>query len=298
MNKFSVKVNDHEVKGISFHVENPKSYLLVITGMDEHSRRYEYFATKLNEKNISVDVMDFIGQGENVESVEQQEIWFKGTWQTMLDALKAKLEELKQNGKPVFLMGHSMGSILTQNFLLKYPDTASKVIIMGGVGPHPFTYPLAHVVCNMFYSKKKDKEESKLMTKLILGSANKSIKNPKTEFDWLSHDEKNVQDYINDPYCGHYNTWGFYKEFTSGLSQLYKKKNLKKLSKNENIFIVSGEDDPIGNFSKDPIKLSKLYKKYGIEKVKVKIYPHMRHEMLNEATKDDVINDILDFLAL
>lgn len=293
------KINDnYSLKGTSFPVEQPKAYLVAITGMDEHSERYEYFATKLNEKGINVDFFDHFGQGQNANSVEEQQIWPSNAWNNTMLALKLKIDEYKKTGLPVYLMGHSMGSILVQNFILKYPHAVDKVVNMGGVGPRPSTYKFAHFICSLFYTKKKDKKESKFMTKLLLGSNNKKIKNPKTEFDWLSHNQENVQNYINDPYCGHYNTWGFYKEFTYGLSQINKKKNLKRLSPDENILIVAGEDDPVGCYSKGPLALAKMYQKYGVKKVKCIIYPNMRHEILNEIDKDTVIRDILDFLTL
>lgn len=298
MDTFSIKINEeHTLNGSSFHIDNPDYYLLVITGMDEHSKRYEYFANKLNENKISVDVLDFFGQGLNAKSINEQEIWPKNAWSMMLSALKLKIEELRKENKPVFLMGHSMGSILVQNFLVKYPKTADKVIIMSSVGPHPHLYKLAKNVCHFFYRKRKDTKESKLMTKLILGNTNKKIKKPKTKCDWLSYNEENVTNYINDPYCGHYNTWGFYYEFTNGLSQINKKSNLKNLSKDENILIVAGDSDPIGKYSKDIKRLFNQYKKYEIKNVTCKIYPHMRHEILNEVDRDKVINDIVDFLT-
>lgn len=297
MSIFKVKINDmYSVNGNSYPADDPLYHMLLITGMDEHSERYEPFALKLNEERISVDVLDFFGQGQNAESIEKQEIWPKNAWNMMLDALKIHLEELKKDGKPVFLMGHSMGSILVQNFLHRYPKTADKVIIMGSLGPRGMLYSLCHLICKMFYREKNDTKESKLMTSLILGRTNKRIKEPKTPFDWLSHDEENVKKYINDPYCGHYNTWGFYKEFTYGLSQLYKKSNLANLSKDEKIFLIAGEDDPIGGYGKLIKKLYNLYKKKGIEDVKMILYPNMRHEILNEENKDIVINDIIQFL--
>lgn len=298
MSVFTVKIDEnYSLNGNSYPATDPSAYLVCITGMDEHSERYEYFASKLNEINISVDVLDHFGQGQNAKSIQEQEIWPTDAWKMTMKALKIRIDEYKKTGKPVYLMGHSMGSILVQNFLLVYPHAIDKVINMGGVGPRPFLYSLARVLCNLTYRKRNDHKESKFMTKLLLGSNNKKIKNPKTEFDWLSVSEENVQNYINDPYCGHYNTWGFYKGFTYGLSQINKKKNLRNLSKDENILIVAGQDDPVGCYSKGPLALKDMYQKYGIKNVKAIIYPNMRHEILNEKDKDKVIQDILDFLA-
>lgn len=298
MNKFSVKLtNGYDIKGIEFKTNNPRANLLVFTGMDEHSLRYKDFALKLNNAGISVSILDHFGQGENVKETSELERVPHGSWDGELEGLKSKIDELKKENIPVYLMGHSMGSFSTQCFIQRYSKSVDGVIIMGTNGNNNKTMvKLGFLIAKICARGNKWDKQANLMEKLTLGPFTKAIKKRKTDIDWLSYNEENVKTYLNDSYCGAPNSNGFLYEMMYGLSSLYKKKNLKRLSKDEKILIVAGEDDPVGAFSKGPIALSKLYKKYGIKDVTTIIYKKMRHEILNETNNSQVIKDIVEFI--
>lgn len=295
---FEVKINDvYTLKGNDYKIDNPKGNLLIITGMNEHSRRYEPFARFLNENGYCVSVLDHFGQGENADSVDDLEKWPQNAWFMTIDALNKKIQELRKEGLPVYLMGHSMGSFAVQSYLERYPDTADKVIIMGSNGKNnKLALGLGKKLACMRANKKNWDKEDKLIAKLSLGPYSKSVKNRKSENDWLSYNEENVKAYDADPYCGHFNTHGFFAGFMTGMASLYKKKNLLKVSKNEKILIVSGKDDAVGAFSKGPISLRDMYRKLGVSDVSLILYENMRHEILNEVKRDEVYKDILNFL--
>ena len=130
-----------------------------------------------------------------------------------------------------------------------------------------------------------------------MGGFAKAVKDRKTEYDWLSYNEENVQAYINDPWCGHWNTGGFWKEFLGGLSKIWDKKEMEKISKEESTLIIAGEDDPVGRMGKGPSWLYNRYKKLGLSDVTLKIYSRMRHEILNETDRERVYRDILEFIT-
>lgn len=295
---FSVKINEEfSLKGNDYLIENPKAHLLAITGMNEHSSRYEYFAKELNKKNYSVSVLDHFGQGENAKSIDDQEKWPVNAWKMMLKALNNKVTELRKDGKPVYLMGHSMGSFAMQAYLENYPNTVDKIIIMSSNGKNnKLAINMGYRLAKLTTNKKNWDEEDKLMEKMSLGPYIKSVKNREDDNDWLSFNKDNVKNYNADPYCGHYNTHGFFLGFMTGLKELYKNKNLSKISPNEKILIIAGTEDPVGAFSKGPKSLRDMYRKLGVKDVNLILYPNMRHEILNEVEKDKVIFDIIQFL--
>jgi alpha-beta hydrolase superfamily lysophospholipase len=63
------------------------------------------------------------------------------------------------------------------------------------------------------------------------------------------------------------------------------------------MFIISGEKDPVGNYSKDIKRLLELYKKLGFTNIAYKLYPECRHELLNELNNEEVYSDILHWLS-
>ncbi len=284
-------------KGNEYLIEKPKAHLLIITGMDEHSSRYESFARELNKVGYSVHVLDHWGQGENAKSIEEQQQWPIGAWKMTQKSLNNKVNELRKDGLPVYLMGHSMGSFAVQNYLINYPHTVDKAIIMASNGKNnKLTIAMGNQLAKLLTTKKNWNKHAKFLENLSIGAYAKSIKNRKSDLDWLSYNEENRKNYAADPYCGHENTFGFFHEFMAGLNELYKKKNLKRISPEEHILLVAGDEDPVGACGKGPKALEEMYKKLGVKDVSLILYPHMRHEILNETDSFKVVNDIISFL--
>lgn len=297
MEVFSVKVGNWVQKGNCWKAEPATSNLVFMTGMQEHSERYDHLARYLNDFGISVYVLDAVGQGLNAPRPEGQQKWFKGAFDTNVSAAHQKVMELKEETKlPTFIMGHSMGSFMTQRYLELFPDSADKVVIWSSNGPRRMKMACAYMLASILTNKRNWDKPSKFISNASFGPYARTVKNRKTDVDWLSYDEENVKDYIADPYCGAENTHGFWKEFLRGMNELYKKKNLKKVSKNEKILIVAGEEDPVGEMGKGPRRLKEMYEKLGVSNVTIFMFPHMRHEIHNETEKHLVYKVLSDFL--
>ena len=82
----------------------------------------------------------------------------------------------------------------------------------------------------------------------------------------------------------------------SCIESLYDKNNLNKINKDLRLLLVSGQDDPVGDYSKGVNALYDSYLKLGMKKVTKKLYPSDRHEILNEFDKQEVYQDIYDFI--
>lgn len=297
MEAFSVKVGNWVQKGNCWKAEPATSNLVFMTGMQEHSERYDHLARYLNDFGISVYVLDAVGQGLNAPRPEDQQKWFKGAFDTNVSAAHQKVMELKEETKlPTFIMGHSMGSFMAQRYLELFPDSADKVVIWSSNGPRRMKMACAYMLASILTNKRNWDKPSKFISNASFGPYARTVKNRKTDVDWLSYDEENVKDYIADPYCGAENTHGFWKEFLRGMNELYKKKNLKKVSKNEKILIVAGEEDPVGEMGKGPRRLKEMYEKLGVSNVTIFMFPHMRHEIHNETKKHLVYKVLSDFL--
>lgn len=297
MEAFSVKVGNWVQKGNCWKAEPATSNLVFMTGMQEHSERYDHLARYLNDFGISVYVLDAVGQGLNAPRPEDQQKWFKGAFDTNVSAAHQKVMELKEETKlPTFIMGHSMGSFMTQRYLELFPDSADKVVIWSSNGPRRMKMACAYMLASILTNKRNWDKPSKFISNASFGPYARTVKNRKTDVDWLSYDEENVKDYIADPYCGAENTHGFWKEFLRGMNELYKKKSLKKVSKNEKILIVAGEEDPVGEMGKGPRRLKEMYEKLGVSNVTIFMFPHMRHEIHNETEKHLVYKVLSDFL--
>lgn len=294
---FEIKIPTGEtIKGCHWKCENPKMILVGHTGMNETAARYSDLADYLNSFGIEVYVHDAFGQGQNAASVEELERWPREGFFKSVDGLNQNIERLKkETGLPVALFGHSMGSFIVQSYLERHPNTADRVVICGSNGPTKI-YGLAKFLANIRCKDNNWYELDPLLQSLSTGNFDKSIKDAKTEADWLSRDEKVVQAYLDDPYCGAKNTKSFFHGFFNGLATLYKKKNLANISKDEKLLIVAGDNDPVGKMGKGPRKLYEMYKKLGVKDVEIIIYPGMRHEIYNEIGKEKPYEDLKNFL--
>lgn len=280
--------------------ENPKGVIQLVHGMSEWMGRYDYFAKKLVEEGYLVYGHDHCGHGKSSENNDKLGyIGNKNGFYLMLEDIKEVNDIIRKENKnvPIILFGHSMGSFLSQRYLEEYGETIDGLILSGTNGkPKDFT-KLGLLVCKMEMLAKGKGNRSKLMDKLSFGGFNSSVKNPKTDFDWLCSEENEVNKYIEDEFSGFIYPTEFYFDLINGLWDIHKKENLNKIKKfNIPIYIFAGDRDPVGYMGKGIINLYNTYKKIGVRDLNYKLYKDGRHEMLNEVNKDDVILDIISWI--
>ena len=296
--KISLKtVNDEVLNGYAWKCDKPKANVVIITGMEEYLLRYDDFANYLNSKGFNVFGVDHYGQGDSVKDESELGIVPRSFFSKMVRNVDDLVKRVrKETGLPTYLFAHSMGSFMAQDYIQRFNKGVDKAVICGtngpnGKGAYKVGYPLARMVCKF----KGEKTRAKLLASLAVGGYAKSIKNRKTDADWLSYSEENNNKYIADPLCGHPSSNGFYRELLKGNRRLYNKKFMEKIRKDLPIFVIAGIEDPVGAKGKGPSKLVDLYKKYGLTKVELKLYEHMRHEILNEPDHLMVYEDIVKF---
>ena len=290
--------NGVELFGFSWTINKPIANVVILTGMEEHSIRYDNFANFLNENGYNVYCVDHYGQGENANEPGDLGVWPISGFSKTVKNTDELVEKLRVSVLPTYLFGHSMGSFIIQDYIQRYTEHVNKVILCGTNGPNKVMISIGYFLSRLLVNKKNRKEPSKFLRNLMLGPYTAAIKNHKTKTDWLSVNEDNVRRYNEDPKCGflYESKKSFYREFLKGLNRLHKTKFMRKIRQDMSILLIAGAEDPVGNKSKGPLKLAKLYKRLGIKDVQTIIYPNMRHEILNETDNERVYADILAFL--
>ena len=277
----------------------PKAVVQIAHGMSETAIRYEEFAKNLTEQGYIVYINDHRGHGKTAKEIDNLGYLAKKDGFTCLvkdmNALTNIIKE-ENEGLPVFLLGHSMGSFASQRYIMDYGDNLSGLILSGSNGKHGLKLKVVELIASMEIKKHGRKYRSKRLDSLIFGGHNRNFKPAKTEFDWLSRDKKEVQKYIDDPFCGVLFTCGFFYDFIKGLQEIENKDNLRKVPNNLPIYIMSGDKDPVGENGKGVLRLRDRYESLGVKDLSYKLYKGGRHEMLNEINKDEVINDIIYWL--
>lgn len=278
---------------------SPVAVLQIVHGMAEHVDRYADFAEYLVNKGFAVVADDHLGHGGSLND-DIPGFFCNGDSATVVvDDVYGltRIAKDKFPGIPYYIMGHSMGSFITRNYLFKYGDKVDKAIIMGtGMLPKAMvaiSKTVASLRCVFGMNKKPDK----LLDGISFGTYNSRIENNRTSVDWLTKDDAIVDRYINDPLCGFTFTANGFKTLATLLWRLNKASNLAKMPKDLPILIISGEEDPVGEYGAGPKKVYDSYKQLGIKDVSLKLYPTDRHEILNECDKAVVYSDIYEWLS-
>ncbi|MBP3891020.1 MAG: lysophospholipase [Solobacterium sp.] len=275
----------------------PKAVVEIIHGMAEHRKRYEDFANYLKAHNYVVVTFDLPGHGE---ATKESDLGYFGEtqgWNRLLQAVDQVCEELKKEypNIPFYLFGHSMGSMLARCYLQQHDDKLDGLILSGAPNYQSAT-KLGILVGKLLKLFKGSKGHSSLMDGLVTGGFNKVVSNPKTPYDWISYNPENVKKYAADARCGFGFTLQGYIDELSGLDQLHQSNLYQCKKKDLPILFIVGEDDPCTGGEKGLADSIGTLKEAGYQQIEKKLYPDMRHEILNEVNHERVYEDTLNWL--
>lgn len=293
--------NKTKIYGIRWLPENRSiiGILQIAHGMQEFIDRYDEFAKTLAEKGFLVIGNDHLGHGNSVISKTDWGFFSdQNGGAVLLEDMHVLMNITKEQYPkiPYFLLGHSMGSFLTRQFITFYGNELQGAIIVG-TGCQPYISVKAGQLLTVIVAKFKGwRYRSKFIDNLALGGNNKRFEPSRTPKDWLSRDKKIVDNYIADERNNFMFTLNAYKNMFDFILYLYDKKNLIHMPKLMPILIISGKDDPVGNFGKGASKVYKSFIKLGMRVVTFKLYEGYRHEIINEAGREIVYEDILLWL--
>lgn len=274
-------------------------------GMVEHALRYEEFAKALTDAGFVFNAHDHRGHGQTAEWAIEHGTGDFGILAES-DGFTRVVKDLDEiilrcqhdfPGAKIILFGHSFGSFVSQAYIEKYAPHINACILAGTRGPNPAEVFLGKIVTHIVCAVRGRRATSPFVKKLMFGASNKKISDAQTASDWLSRDKEEVQKYVNDKWCNFMPTSGFYADMMDGLGEIHKDAAVNAIPKNLPIFLIAGEDDPVGAYGVTVKRLYDLYKKVGIENVSLKLYPEARHELLNETNKAEVTEDVIQFIT-
>lgn len=272
----------------------------IFHGMSEHALRYRDFALFLNQSGFAVFANDHRGHGKTAKDLNELGIIGRDGFNMIVEdenSLYLLIRE-KYPGKPVFILGHSFGSFVAQEYITRYGKDISGVILTGSALQKGIDITLGRQLVSIQRMLFGEEKKSHLLSKLSFGNYNRKIPGAKHEFSWLSTDEEEVVKYEQDPFCGTVASTGFYYYMLRAFKYLYSQEKLAQIPPDLPMLILSGEEDPVGAYGKRVKKLYEVYKKQGLRNVRLKLYPGMRHEILNERKRHEVYNDILNWLTI
>lgn len=281
----------------------PNAALLIVHGMTEMASRYQEFASFLCDNGITVISFDLRGHGATSPNAEQRGFFARNYGEELLvsDVLsvRARLDELLRTrgtpDLPVFLLGHSMGSMIASAVMKKTGGHGLAGLILSGLPECPGATKAGLGIAKLQSRLRGPRSEGRLLTKMAFGKNNARIHPLRTEKDWLTRDERIVDQYIASPDCMFlFKAAGFVTLLTLTLGTI-DTNLLTDVMRSLPVLLIAGEADPVGGYGKAPRDMAERMKAATMP-VTLRLYPDARHEVLNETSRQEVYEDVLDFL--
>ena len=274
----------------------PRAVVQIAHGIAEHIDRYRPFMEFLADNGFVAAGNDHLGHGKSIRVPEEQGFFAEkdgvvDDMDKLHDIMSKEYPEL-----PYVLFGHSMGSFLTRTYLIKHPDKYDGVILSGTGHQSPALVLGGNAAASVMAKLNGAMGDGAKLDSLAFGSYLSKIENPRTKFDWLSRDAEQVDKYIADPLCGFVGKIGLYRDMMQGIKFITDKKNIAQMNKEKPVYFMSGNGDPVGDYGKGVVRAYKAFCDAGLHDVFMRLYPGGRHEMLNETNKEQVYQDILNWL--
>lgn len=301
MNKTSVSfasVNSiHTLKGSLYIPDSqPKGIFHHVHGMTDHRERYDSFLREMCDNGYICIAYDNLGHGETAR--DESELGYfakKDGYKLLAEDVASVAQQMKERypGLPYYLMGHSMGSFIVRLAVSLHPETADKLIVMGTGGPNPAFIPALGLI-DINRAIYGEKHISPFLESIAFGEYNKRFVGKSG--DWLSKNPEIRKAFDKDKFCNFHFTVSALHDLVKLNAIVNSKEWFESINKKMPVFLISGKDDPVGDYGKGVFAVYKRLKAAGAN-VQLKLYRDNRHELLNDTARDKVIADILGFIS-
>lgn len=281
-----------------WHLDTPKGFVIINHGMGEYAARYDQLARTLNDYGYTVIAHDHRSHGPETPTDDIGHYADSSGWDRVLSDVQTIYSFIRERsqGRPVFMLGHSMGSFITQAFLIGYrPQLSGCILSASNYAPRPLLHA-GRLVARFEAIRQGPRGTSPLINALTFGAYNRSFAPTRTDFDWLSRNADEVDTYIRDPLCGFSCTNQLWLDLFDGLLSINSVSALKKLDSGLPFYVLGGDRDPVGAAGKGLKRLCHKLKTAGIQDVELALYPGGRHEMFNETNSKEVQQQLIAWL--
>lgn len=281
--------------------DQPKAVIHISHGLSEHAGRYNILAESLNKAGFDVFAHNHRGHGQTAEVPGL--FAPKRGWDKVVDDMDIITQHIHQQhpDKPLFMVGHSMGSYILQSYLIGYSPNIAGCVLSGSNFPPQAILYFGHLLAKLERYRQGKSGNSPLIDALVFGPYRRAFKPVRTRFDWLSRDPDTVDQYIADPLCGQPVTNKLWYDLLGGLKQITSVKALNHINHQLPTLVLGGTHDPVSAPAKPAHKnkqhkLAKALQKAGLKDVTLKLYADGRHEIFNEINREQVVADLIEWL--
>lgn len=289
--------DDHQIFCHHWPAERPKAVVLIVHGGSEHGGRYDALAKALNEHGYSVYAEDHRGHGRTAEiNGKLGDMGPANAFERVCEdvlALAARAETENQ-GSPLIILGHSLGSLITQRLLLQHSAHYAAAVLSGS--PDIFAVANAADLVHAEVQRLGRGEVSEALEAGIVAGFNAAFPDEVDSHVWLSRDAKQRQLYEEDKLCGVPLCASAWQDLIAAMMVTLEESVVAAVRKDLPLYILSGEKDPTHGDWRAIHRLEDNYRKAGLEDMTIKKYMGGRHEMFNEINRKEVTEELLEWL--
>lgn len=291
------------------HDGAPRSVALFVHGMAEHARRYRATAERLagvaGGNGIGARVYSYDQRGHGEAARVDGLLGFvanRDGFRLLVDDLVHVIDHLRtlHPGLPFVLLGQSMGTLVIRDYMQRYPDHAARLdaVVLSGAVAHPgLAGRIALGYARLRCRRGGARAPAHALDALTFGSYGKRFRPLRTRFDWLSRDPQAVTAYDSDPLCGFVCTNSFYVELFRAALRANGRRAVRRMPPAVPCLFISGDLDPVGGYGRGVAQAAALCSRAGMNAVGVRLYEAARHELYHETNRQEVWNDLLQWLT-
>ena len=280
--------NQKKIKGI-IHISH---------GMGEHIGRYKWLINKFNDDGFHVISKDHRGHGKWLDNPKNIQGLFhkKNGWSQVTNDLRELILDTNKKYPNInqYLFAHSMGSWIGLSAILK-PLPLKGLIISGSTKLPKFLIYIQTLLIKIVVFFQGKEGVSSFLDSITIRSYNNKFKPNRTTSDWISTDDQNVDEYVEDKLCGFLVTNSLWLDMSEGFLEIFNIKNYKYVDKNMPILLISGDLDAVGDFGKGSPKLARMLNKV-FKKVDSVIVQDEKHEVFSGTLKESSYKILQNFL--
>lgn len=277
-----------------------RATIQIVHGLAEHAARYARLAEALTGAGYAVYAHDWRGHGRTARTPAELGYFadFDGWGKCLDDAwMVNRRMAADQPGLPIFLIGHSMGSLLAQHFIEQHGGALAGCVLSASDGKPPAIAGVGRLIARFERLRLGKHGISGLINAMAFGAFNKPFGPARTEFDWLSRDAAEVDKYVADPLCGFPSTVQLWIDLLDVLPTIADPAAQARIPKHLPIYVIAGSRDPVSRNTAGLQQLLGAYKAAGLDRVQHRFYDGARHELFNETNRDEVTGDLLAWLG-
>lgn len=297
--KSSNNRNDIHIKGYNLNKKNLLGIVIILHGMSESKEIYSEIAEYLAVRQYGVVTYDHIGHGDSINTKDDRGFFANEEGhQYLIKDLEYIVKEAKKFNLPIFIIGHSMGSLIARNYVAAVKEREiAGLILCGTIGPQ-WAIDGAIQFADYMIEKKGPRYRSRKLNQLVTTISKWNFEDMEYQLEWVTRDKDYILKVKDDERLNFIFTSAGLRDVFVLTKNAGQKEMIEKIPKDLPILVLSGGDDILGEYGEGLTRLVEAYNKANIKDVTLKLYEKARHSLLQELNREEVYKDIYNWLEV